>query len=122
MKTVNTFEGKLRTLEFETSQEKRGRREAQVLRYQAGHPEEIYKTRRDNLLRYVDAHGTTGVASMLGYRQPSFISQMTSENWNRVVTERSARNFETKLGLKPGALAVPIKPIENTLATTKKLP
>lgn len=41
---------------------------------------------------------------MLGYRQPSFLSQMTGPNPTREITEKTARRFEQELGLPEGYL------------------
>lgn len=40
----------------------------------------------------------------MGYRSPSFLVQQAGPNPSREVTEKSARNFEQKLGLGAGYL------------------
>ena len=60
--------------------------------------------RRDNLRTLCDIHGTAGLARKLGYRSPSFLSQMTGPNPTREVTEKSVREFERRLELKLGTL------------------
>ena len=51
--------------------------------------------------------GLQKVAETLGYANGSFLSQMLSDHATRKVTEKSARSFEQKLGLQPGALDSP---------------
>jgi len=64
--------------------------------------------RRDNLRELMRVHSASGLSEMLGYRQPTFLSQMAGPNPTRVVTEKTARNYEKKLGLEAGALDIPM--------------
>lgn len=62
-------------------------------------------TRRANLRTLIEQHGgVSRLSEKLGYSSPSFLVQQVGPNPTRVVTERSARKFEQKLGLEPGTL------------------
>jgi len=64
-------------------------------------------TRRDNLRTLCDLHGGgKALATKMGYRGASFISHMASANPVRRVTEATARDFEARLGLKPGTMDI----------------
>ena len=64
----------------------------------------ILEIRRENLRALAAALSTTGLAKKLGYRHPSFISQMIGPNPTREITEKSARSYERKLNLEGGYL------------------
>ena len=65
----------------------------------------LSEVRRDNLRRIVDLKGGgTKVAALLGYRSPSFLSQQIGPKPTREITEKSAREYETKLDLPAGTL------------------
>lgn len=56
----------------------------------------------------MDQRGANQLARDLGYTNASFLSQMAGPNPIRGVTEKTARRFETALGLPQGALDVPL--------------
>ncbi len=59
--------------------------------------------RRDNLRTLIQQHeGPAALARRLGYRNAAFLVQMAGPNPSRPVTERTAREFEAKLGLPSG--------------------
>lgn len=61
--------------------------------------------RRENMRRYIGANGgPTAVSKQLGYSNGSYLVQMTGPNPSRPITEKSARFFESKLGMEPGSL------------------
>lgn len=62
--------------------------------------QELLQTRRDNL-RAVAAErgGVTGLAKTLGYKGPSYLSQMIGPQHNRDISESTAREIEHALGL-----------------------
>ena len=65
----------------------------------------IADIRRANLRTLIEQHGgVSRLSEKLGYRSPSFLVQQAGPNPSREVTEKSARNFEQKLGLEPGTL------------------
>lgn len=68
--------------------------------------------RRENLRRLIArSGGASALAQRLGYAGPSFLAQLAGPNPTREVTERTARTFESKLGLPDRALdAVPADP------------
>jgi hypothetical protein len=76
----------------------------------------IFEIRRENLRELAAARTTTGLAKILGYRHPSFISQMIGPNPTREITEKSARSYERKLSLESGYLDRP--PLGNASATS----
>lgn len=59
-----------------------------------------------NLRRLAAKSSLKIVSEQLGYKQPSFLSQMTSSNPMRPFSEKSARTFERKLRLPEGSLDV----------------
>jgi hypothetical protein len=69
---------------------------------------DISEIRRENLRLQIERHGATKLASMLGYRQPSFLTQMAGPNPSRDITEKTARRFEQDLNLELGALDLPL--------------
>jgi hypothetical protein len=65
----------------------------------------ITEVRRDNLRALVAREGGGAkVASRLGYRSASFLSQQIGPKPSREITEKTAREYEAKLGLPEGAL------------------
>lgn len=80
----------------------------------------ISEVRRDNLRALVAKRGGgTKVAAQLGYRSASFLSQQIGPKPSREITEKSAREYEQKLGLQEGELDRddgPTKPVEATVA------
>lgn len=70
---------------------------------------EIIEIRRKNLRDLMDKHTPGSLASMLGYQQSSFLSQMAGPNPTRPVTEKTARAFEKILGLETGAMDVSVE-------------
>lgn len=63
--------------------------------------------RRDNLRTLCDIHGGgAALARKLGYRTPSFMSQMAGPNPSREVTEKSAREIERTLELPLGTMDI----------------
>ena len=60
--------------------------------------------RREKLRELMKKHTASGLAQMLGYHHSSFLSQMAGPNPTREVTEKTARRFETQLGLEVGYL------------------
>lgn len=68
----------------------------------------IAEVRRNNLRYLMEQHSATKLATMLGYRQSSFLSQMAGPNPTREVTEKTARAFEKQLELPPGAFDTPM--------------
>lgn len=64
--------------------------------------------RRENLRALAKARGgTNALARELGYRSASYLSQMIGAKHSRPVTEDTARDIETKLGLAEGSLDWP---------------
>ena len=69
---------------------------------------EISNTRRENMRALAEIHGSANLARMLGYRQPSFVSQMIGPNPTRTVSERNAREYERALKLPHSYLDAPL--------------
>ena len=86
----------------------RSNRRAQVEQYQAAHQQPIYTLRRTNLQALAEVHGASNLSVMLGYRQPSFMSQILGNGWNRVISEKNARDYEAALHLPEGTLDKPL--------------
>lgn len=63
---------------------------------------QLAETRRANLRKLADQHGSTNLAQRLGYSSVSFLCQMIGPNPRRPVTEKTARAVEDELGLQPG--------------------
>lgn len=63
--------------------------------------------RRQNVRALVELHSATKLATMLGYKQSSFLSQMIGPNPSRPITEKTARSFEQRLLLPDGSLDIP---------------
>lgn len=62
--------------------------------------------RKANIRRLAARTSLTDISKKLGYKQPSFLSQMSGPNPGRQITEKTARNYERKLGLAVGSLDV----------------
>lgn len=61
--------------------------------------------RREAFKRVAEQRGgVSAVSRELGYKNPSFISQMIGPSPTREMTEKTARSFESKLGLPRGCL------------------
>lgn len=60
--------------------------------------------RRTNLRKMMDREGAITLSKRLGYRAPTFLSQMCGPNPTRKITEKTARRFERDLNLPEGAL------------------
>lgn len=88
----------------------RRNRKAEVEKFQREHQQPIYTLRRVNLQALAELHGASNLSVMLGYRQASFLSQMLGAGWNRVVSEKSAREYELALNLPVGYLDKPLFP------------
>jgi hypothetical protein len=78
----------------------------------------ISDIRRANIRLLVEQRGgLTKLSRMLGYKNPSFLSQMLSDKPTREVTERTARSIEEALGLATDQLdQMPEDPIDRTIA------
>lgn len=76
----------------------------------------LAETRRTNLRALAEIHGSAKLSVLLGYRQPSFLSQMIGPNPTREVTEKSARDYEVKMGLPDGYLDRPLFPATQQVA------
>jgi hypothetical protein len=79
----------------------------------------ISEIRRANIRLLVEQRGgLTKLSRILGYKNPSFLSQMLSETGaTREVTERTARKIEEALGLPADQIDQPPEdPIHRTLA------
>lgn len=74
----------------------KNRKHFEILRVQA--------IRRLNLTELVAQRGAREIADIMGWANTTFISQMCGPRPSRVVTEHTARNIESKLGLKYRAL------------------
>lgn len=68
---------------------------------------DIVEIRRTNLRALMQKETATAISKRLGYKFPSYLSQIAGPNPTREITEKTAREFEKKLALKPGALDVP---------------
>jgi hypothetical protein len=67
-----------------------------------------YENRRTNLRALVEQWGgPLPLSKKLGYKNASFISQMSGPHPTREVTEKSARRIEQKLGLPAGWMDTP---------------
>ena len=61
--------------------------------------------RRANIRQLIQERGgLTSLSNALGYKNPSFLSQMTGPRPSRDVTEKTARRIEQVLGLGAGSL------------------
>ena len=82
----------------------------------------LAETRRTNLRALAEIHGSAKLSVLLGYRQPSFLSQMIGPNPTREVTEKSARDYEVKMGLPDGYLDRPLFPATQQVAPADVVP
>ncbi|MFJ1253407.1 hypothetical protein [Cupriavidus sp. CuC1] len=65
----------------------------------------VFDARRANLRLLASKHESiSGLAAKLHMRHPSYLSQLIGPNPQRNVSERTARAFETRLGLPAGWL------------------
>lgn len=65
----------------------------------------IYDIRRDNLRQLMKVWGgPTSLAKKLGHANGSYVAQLAGPNPSREVSEKVAREVETKLGLAVGYL------------------
>lgn len=65
----------------------------------------VYETRRENLRELMRAWGgPTSLAKKLGHSNGSYIAQLAGPNPSRDVSEKVAREIESKLGLAVGYL------------------
>lgn len=65
--------------------------------------------RRENLRALIGERGVlTDLSNRLGYKNPSFLSQMAGPNPTREITEKTARKIEQTLRMEPGALDRPV--------------
>lgn len=61
------------------------------------------EVRRERLRKLIaERGGSLVVAKELGYKNPSFLVQMTSDNQSRNITEKTVRKFEERLNLPLG--------------------
>lgn len=68
----------------------------------------LSETRRENIRQLVKTNGgTSAVAKRLGYRNPSFLSQLIGPKPTREVTEKTARGIEQAFELPEGTLDRP---------------
>lgn len=64
--------------------------------------------RRANVRALIGERGGLSALSLkLGYKNPSFLSQMTGPDPTREITEKTARKIESALGLGVGSLDAP---------------
>lgn len=70
---------------------------------------DVFLIRRTNLRALIQQHdGATNLAKVLGYSSPSFLSQMVGPHPTRQVTEKVARQIESRLLLPVGWLDKPL--------------
>ncbi len=75
-------------------------------------PTELQVIRRDNLGHVIEKFGgPAAVATMLGYKSGSILSQLTSPNSRRTISRRRCREYEMVLLLRTGYLDNPRKGI-----------
>ena len=69
----------------------------------------VQDVRRSNLRALIgERGGLTDLSNRLGYKNPSFLSQMAGPNPTREITEKTARKIEQTLRMEPGALDRPV--------------
>jgi hypothetical protein len=69
----------------------------------------VVEVRRANVRQLMgERGGLTDLSKRLGYKNPSFLSQMTGPEPTREITEKTARKIEKALALDPGSLDQPI--------------
>lgn len=62
-----------------------------------------YDIRRDNLRKLIrEWHGPTSLAKKLGHSSGSYLAQLAGPNPSRDISERTAREIESKLDLPSG--------------------
>lgn len=77
--------------------------------------------RLENMRRFINENGgPTAVSKRLGYSNGSYLVQMTGPNPTRPITEKSARSFEHRLGMKPGSLDQAVEVPPQTRASRPK--
>jgi hypothetical protein len=72
-------------------------------------PMQPTEVRRERLRALIQKSSVSKLATQLGYRQPSFLSQMAGPNPTREITEKTARRFERDLKLPDGYLDQPLE-------------
>lgn len=77
---------------------------------------DLNEIRKANLRKLAKEMGGSELSRKLGYRQPSFITQMAGPNATRSMTEKSARRFEQDLGLAPGWFDTLHEPAEQAVS------
>lgn len=69
----------------------------------------VVELRRANVRQLLGERGSlTELSKRMGYRNPSFLSQMLGPEPTREITEKTARKIEKALGLGQGSLDQPI--------------
>ena len=68
----------------------------------------ISEIRRENLRMLAGERGAAKLSRLLGYKQPSFLSQMIGPNPNREVSEKTARDYEDILGIEANFFDTPL--------------
>lgn len=69
--------------------------------------EPVFAARRGNLRLLADKYdGPSKLAEALKLKHPSYLSQLIGPNPQRNVSERTARAYETRLGLPTGWLDI----------------
>lgn len=69
----------------------------------------VAEIRRANVRSLIgERGGLSALSAKLGYKNPSFLSQMTGPDPTREITEKTARKIESALGLGVGSLDVPL--------------
>lgn len=66
---------------------------------------DIYSTRRANLKTLIEERSAASVSKDAGYASTSYLSQMMSPTSGKLITEKTARRIETRLGLPDGWLS-----------------
>jgi hypothetical protein len=70
---------------------------------------DLSEIRRANVRAIIEQRGgLTKLSRTMGYKNPSFLSQMTGPEPTREITEKSARKIEAALKLVPGSLDTPL--------------
>lgn len=65
---------------------------------------DLSEVRRDNLRALMQKETATAISKRLGYKFPSYLSQLAGPNPSREITEKTAREFEKRLALPAGYL------------------
>lgn len=79
----------------------------------------VFEIRKVNLQALAEIHGAANLSAKLGYRQPSFLSQMIGPNPTRQLSEKNARQYEEVMGLPAGYLDRPLFPHTETQAAAE---